>query len=401
MYEGDRPSTGENRIRQAGASAPSGAASQRPAAAAPRSDRVLGVRDGRDRDGRRRHQRPRRLRRHRVRRWHGRLGPLPGHAVRRPSAQPGRLRRRRQDAPLAPQGELLRSAAGEGLRQPDRRTRCGASSGATASTPTAWWAAGPERGSPARCRRASPPGTGPASSATAPPAARRLRRTTIGVAHRDLPCGTKVTLKYRGRFVQGQGDRPRPVRERRPLGPDPAKRLESFTSTATGHDPRRPDQVATTRRLGGGGQDRRVGLVLRQRRGAGDQALELVQRQVADRLEDLLVGPADLARLLVQVERAGPVGLERRLQEGEQRRLLLVAGGEAAGAGDLVEAEAGARAPTSRAGRCCSCPRGARRPPGRSARASPAGGRRRAARSASACRRAGRRARRRARRRTW
>jgi hypothetical protein len=33
---------------------------------------------------------------------------------------------------------------------------------------------------------------------------KRLRRSTIGVAHRRLPCGTKVTLKYRGRFVRAK-----------------------------------------------------------------------------------------------------------------------------------------------------------------------------------------------------
>ena len=33
---------------------------------------------------------------------------------------------------------------------------------------------------------------------------RTLRRGTIGVAHRHLPCGTKVTLKYRGRFVRAR-----------------------------------------------------------------------------------------------------------------------------------------------------------------------------------------------------
>jgi peptidoglycan hydrolase-like protein with peptidoglycan-binding domain len=32
----------------------------------------------------------------------------------------------------------------------------------------------------------------------------RLRRKTIGVAHRRLPCGTKVTLKYRGRYVRAR-----------------------------------------------------------------------------------------------------------------------------------------------------------------------------------------------------
>jgi len=33
---------------------------------------------------------------------------------------------------------------------------------------------------------------------------KRLRRSTIGVAHRRLRCGTKVTLKYRGRYVRAK-----------------------------------------------------------------------------------------------------------------------------------------------------------------------------------------------------
>jgi hypothetical protein len=32
----------------------------------------------------------------------------------------------------------------------------------------------------------------------------RLRRNTIGVAHRHLPCGTKVTLKYGGRYLRAR-----------------------------------------------------------------------------------------------------------------------------------------------------------------------------------------------------
>jgi len=58
---------------------------------------------------------------------------------------------------------------------------------------------------------------------------------------------------------------------------------------------------------------------------------------VPDRLEDLLVGPADLPCLLVQVERGRAVGVEGLLEVEQQRRLLLVGGAEAAGAGDLVE----------------------------------------------------------------
>jgi 3D (Asp-Asp-Asp) domain-containing protein len=33
---------------------------------------------------------------------------------------------------------------------------------------------------------------------------KRLRASTIGVAHRTLPCGTKVTLEYHGRFVRAK-----------------------------------------------------------------------------------------------------------------------------------------------------------------------------------------------------
>lgn len=33
---------------------------------------------------------------------------------------------------------------------------------------------------------------------------KRLRRSTIGVAHRTLPCGTRVTLKYRSRYVRAK-----------------------------------------------------------------------------------------------------------------------------------------------------------------------------------------------------
>src|SRR4051794_18061383 len=60
-----------------------------------------------------------------------------------------------------------------------------------------------------------------------------------------------------------------------------------------------------------------------------------------DRLEDLLVAPTDLPRLLMEVQGRGTFSFESLLQVGEQCRLLLVARGEAAGFGDLVEAEAG------------------------------------------------------------
>ena len=56
---------------------------------------------------------------------------------------------------------------------------------------------------------------------------------------------------------------------------------------------------------GGRGEHRGVDLVLGQAGGVGDQALELVQGHLAERLEQLLVGPVGLAGLLEQVERAG------------------------------------------------------------------------------------------------
>ena len=49
---------------------------------------------------------------------------------------------------------------------------------------------------------------------------------------------------------------------------------------------------------------------------------------MSDRLQDLLVLPAGLARLLVQVALGRAVRLEQRLDEAEQRRLLLVVGVE-------------------------------------------------------------------------
>jgi hypothetical protein len=63
---------------------------------------------------------------------------------------------------------------------------------------------------------------------------------------------------------------------------------------------------------------------------------------VPDGLEDLLVGPTDLTRLLVEMKRRGTVGIQSVLEVEQERGLLRVGRAEAAGAGDLVEAEAGA-----------------------------------------------------------
>src|ERR1700720_1467601 len=63
-------------------------------------------------------------------------------------------------------------------------------------------------------------------------------------------------------------------------------------------------------------KDPRRRLVLGQRRGAGDQGLELVEGQVGDGLEDLLVGPADLPRFLMEVVGRVAVRLQGLLEVG-------------------------------------------------------------------------------------
>ena len=62
---------------------------------------------------------------------------------------------------------------------------------------------------------------------------------------------------------------------------------------------------------------------------------------VGDRLEQLLVAPARLARLLVQVHRRVPALLEQRAQVAQQRRLARIGGLPVARRGDLVDADAG------------------------------------------------------------
>src|SRR4051794_31947787 len=60
-----------------------------------------------------------------------------------------------------------------------------------------------------------------------------------------------------------------------------------------------------------------------------------------DRLEDLLVGPAGLARLLVEVHRGLRLRLDERLEVAQQRRLALVARVPLLGERDLVQGETG------------------------------------------------------------
>ena len=224
MYEGAaRPRAEiEYRRRRAPRAGPAG---QGTAAAPPRPDRLWGGRDGGDRHGRGRHQRQRRLRR-----------PGSGAAAgiravaRRCASAPGRstsgIAGRRQDAPLDPEGEVLRRVSGQGLRRAHRPLGA-----ALPATPQS--AGGRRRGrkTAKKIVRAMPKErrhlvrAGFFGERTA--CGKTLRRKTIGVAHRQLPCGTKVTLKYRGRYVRPDGDRSRPVRQRRSLGPDPEDRSKA------------------------------------------------------------------------------------------------------------------------------------------------------------------------------
>ena len=144
--------------------------------------------------------------------------------------EPRRLRRRRQDAPLDPEGEVLRRAAGQGLRRPHRQLGAALPAAPRPARRRRRRAARPARRSSSTMPKSVATWYGPGFFGERTACGKTLRRKTIGVAHRTLPCGTKVTLKYRGRYVQGPGDRPRPLRQRRSLGPDPERRLESFTS---------------------------------------------------------------------------------------------------------------------------------------------------------------------------
>ena len=215
-----------------------------------------------------------------------------------------------------------------------------------------------------------------------------LNRETLGVAHKTLPCGSKVVLRYKGRYVRTKVIDRGPVRKRRQVGPDPGDRRGARLRIhrRRRHPSRQARQARLTARrpLGRVRQDRGVRLVLRQRGRVGDQALELVHRHLGDRLEQLLVDPALLPRLLGEVLRGTAVGGDERLEEGEQRRLLRVARAEAAGAARSRRGRAPRRARCGRAGRPSRGRRDARRSRGRSARGSPGGGSRRAARGACA-----------------
>ena len=58
-----------------------------------------------------------------------------------------------------------------------------------------------------------------------------LTKDTIGVAHRKLPCGTKLDRLRPRPLGQRRGDRPRPVRQGGPVGPDAGARARSSASS--------------------------------------------------------------------------------------------------------------------------------------------------------------------------
>src|SRR6185436_10997684 len=66
---------------------------------------------------------------------------------------------------------------------------------------------------------------------------------------------------------------------------------------------------------------------------------EIGERHMPERLEDLLVGPAVLPGLLVEVDRDLAAVVEHRLEVAQQRGLALVAGGEPPRQLDLVQAQ--------------------------------------------------------------
>ena len=82
-----------------------------------------------------------------------------------------------------------------------------------------------------------------------------------------------------------------------------------------------------------------------------DHRGEGLERDERDRLEQLLVAPAGLARLLVQVARARRRCSASGAQVAQQRGLALVARVPLAGERDLVEAEPGLPRRSARAAR--------------------------------------------------
>ena len=172
--------------------------------------------------------------------------------------QARRLRRRRQDASLGPQGRLLRRPARQGLRHPDARARCSRFQQRHDLQPNGVVGqAHPQEDRPARCRRASRPGTGHAASASTACGV-TLRRSDDRRRAPQPALRDQGTLEVPRPLRPGQGDRPRPVHEGRSLGPHPGSGRERSTSRARrDDDPRRPDQdseLLPALSRGGGGR---------------------------------------------------------------------------------------------------------------------------------------------------
>ena len=75
-----------------------------------------------------------------------------------------------------------------------------------------------------------------------------LRPDTIGVAHRNLPCGTTVKFVYHGHAAGHPGDRPRPLRQRPRLGPDQRRPRSARNSKASARSATRSPSATPDRR---------------------------------------------------------------------------------------------------------------------------------------------------------
>ena len=203
------------------------------------------------------------------------------------------------------------------------------------------------RRSPPSCRSPStaapsPPGTAPASTATRPPAGSSSHRELVGVAHRSLPCGTNVAVRYGSRtLVLPVVDRG-PFGSRGALGPHrgrrAAARLHAHGPHRRGPRARLADPAGSTCRVEIADdpvrhrRQARRGMLHRQR-AIGEQPLDAFAERVVGTARQR---GADLRRAphRARVERpdrlegplaVGPARGRARLLPGEQARA--VAGG--------------------------------------------------------------------------
>src|SRR5436190_11741145 len=77
----------------------------------------------------------------------------------------------------------------------------GTGSGGASASPEQYRSSSPGQASTADYRPAKATWYGPGLFGNRLACGGRLARNTLGVAHRRLPCGTKVALRYRGRTV--------------------------------------------------------------------------------------------------------------------------------------------------------------------------------------------------------